>query len=150
MESENIFQFWSSNLDKLKDNSDYKWIIIDLPTNDGDLFTLLENYADIAINVAVPETNCHSRIFQNQSEYKNHILINKFDIRSELQSDIYQYWLHSLPNIIPVTIHHDEAMLEAAASKCPVGQYRPESLGASEAYALAIWCYTLLQPRDAL
>lgn len=140
--SENIFSFWANNINKIKNQSDYDWIIIDMPAESYSPYTLIEQQiSDINISVAIPEANCHSRIYQ-QLEYNEFILANKLDVRSELQNDIYQFWLHSLPNLLPLVIHHDEAIMEAAAAKCPIGQYRPESLGTNEMYALAIWCIT--------
>ncbi|HEC8324764.1 TPA: cellulose synthase operon protein YhjQ [Providencia rettgeri] len=137
--NQNIFSFWSSNLEKIKSKTDYNWIILDIPSNNYFQNPSIEQVCDININVAVPEPNCHARIF-HQSEINGYILANNLDIRSELQNDIYQYWTHQLKNILPIAIHHDESIMEATASKCPVGQYRAESLGSSEIRALAIWC----------
>ncbi|HGN1704568.1 TPA: cellulose biosynthesis protein BcsQ [Providencia rettgeri] len=145
--NQNIFSFWTSNIDKIKNRTKYNWVVIDLPTNSYSQCSPMEQVSDIVINIAVPETNCHTRIFQ-ESEINGYLLANKFDVRSELQNDIYQYWTHRLDSLLPIAIHHDESIMESAASKCPVGQYRPESLGASEIHALAIWCLTHAKKMD--
>jgi cellulose biosynthesis protein BcsQ len=68
-----------------------------------------------------PDTNCHVRLHQQRLPTGAHILINDLRIGSQLQDDLYQVWLQSQRNLMPVLIHRDEAMAECLAAKQPLG-----------------------------
>ena len=67
-------------------------------------------------------------------------MVNQFSTASTLQQDLHHLWLHTLPRLLPLMIHRDEAVAEALAAKLPVGEYQPQSLAAEELLTLANWC----------
>jgi len=131
---------FSNALEELKASGRYQWILVDLPYGHGSLTRQLLSQIDHLITVAKPDTNCHTRLHQQTLPRGSLLLVNYLLVASQLQDDIYQLWLQSQRSMIPIVLHRDEAMAESAASKQPLGEYRPDSLVAQEIMTLANWC----------
>lgn len=131
---------WSRNINALRASGRYNWILLDVPSGMHPLAQHFTSLADSVINVIVPDTNCHIRLHQQPLPQGVFLLANQLVATSQLQEDIYQLWLQSLPSLLPMVIHRDEAMAEASAVKQPLGEYYPHSLAAEEIMTLANWC----------
>lgn len=131
---------FSHSLEELKSSGRYPWILVDLPYGYDPLTRQLLTRIDHVITVVKPDTNCHTRLHQQTLPHGAQILVNYLLVASQLQDDIYQVWLQSQRDMIPVVVHRDEAMAESAAIKQPLGEYRPGSLAAEELMTLASWC----------
>lgn len=133
-------------LQALKTQQRYQWVLVDLPHGCSPLARQFLEYCDHALAVVKPDTNCHVRLHQQRLPTGAHILINDLRIGSQLQDDLYQVWLQSQRNLMPVLIHRDEAMVECLAAKQPLGEYRSDSLAAEEILTLANWCLLHCSP----
>lgn len=127
-------------LHTLDDSDNWQWILIDLPAGYSPLNHALLPLCEHTLTIVTPDTNCHVRLHQQLLAKNSHLLVNSFAANSELQSDILQLWLKSLPRVVPVVIHRDEAVAECLAAKQPLGEYRHGSLAAEEMLTLANWC----------
>ncbi len=127
-------------LKTLKQSGRYRWILVDIPTGFSGFAMETLAAVDSRIVVATPDANCHARLHQQPLAQDAYLLVNGLRVTSHLQDDIYQLWLQSQRNLIPVILHSDEAMAEAMAAKQPVGEYSPDSLIAEEFMTLAGWC----------
>ncbi len=137
-------------LEELKSSGRYQWILVDLPYGYDRLTRRLMSKIDNVLTVVKPDINCHTRLHQQTLPASARILVNYLLVASQLQDDIYQLWLQSQHNMIPIVIHRDEALAESAAMKQPLGEYRPDSLAAEELMTLASWCLlNFADPRDA-
>ena len=125
---------------KLHQQGDHRWLLIDLPDGYSPLTRSLINVCDRTLVVVHPDGNSHIRLHQQALPVNSDILINDLRVGSQLQEDLYQLWLESQRRILPVTIHRDEAMAECLAAKQPLGEYRQDSLAAEEILTLANWC----------
>lgn len=132
--------FWQDNLITLQASEPQRWILLDLPTGEEELVQQAATAADSTLLLLNPDANCHARLHQQSQPSHCHFLINNFSSFSQLQQDLYQLWQQTLSGLVPVVIHHDEALAEALAMKQPLGEYRPESLAADEVLTLANWC----------
>ena len=145
-ERENIDQLQSmlspmaEMVQKLHQQGDHRWLLIDLPDGYSPLTRALINVCDRTLVVVHPDGNSHIRLHQQALPMNSDILINDLRVGSQLQEDLYQLWLESQRRILPVTIHRDEAMAECLAAKQPLGEYRQDSLAAEEILTLANWC----------
>ncbi|AFJ45282.1 cellulose biosynthesis protein BcsQ [Shimwellia blattae] len=131
---------FSAGLHSLKTSRCWQWILVDLPAGYSPLNQALMAEMEHLLTLIRPDPNCHVRLHQQAVAKNAHLLVNGFDAKSELQSDILQLWLKSLPRILPVVVHRDEAVTESLAAKQPVGEYRKDSLAAEEMLTLANWC----------
>lgn len=127
-------------LETLKSSGEYQWILLDLPHGAAPLTQQMGETADHTLVVVRPDANCHVRLHQQALPANSHLLLNYLRVGSQVQDDIFQLWLQSQRNLLPILIHRDEAMAECAAAKQPLGEYRPDSLGAEEIMTLANWC----------
>ena len=125
---------------KLHQQGDHRWLLIDLPDGFSPLTHSLIDVCDRTQVVVHPAGNSHIRLHQQALPVNSDILINDLRVGSQLQEDLYQLWLESQRRILPVTIHRDEAMAECLAAKQPLGEYRQDSLAAEEILTLANWC----------
>jgi cellulose biosynthesis protein BcsQ len=66
-------------------------------------------------------------------------LLNQFIPSSQLQQDILLLWQETLPVLIPVILHRDEAMAESLAAKQPAGEWNSNSKISREINTLANW-----------
>lgn len=133
-------QRWQASLDMLSSSGDYRWILLDVPAGQSPLHDALLARADLVICPLVPDVNCHTRLHQQALPAGARLLVNQLTVANQLQEDIYQLWLQSLPDLLPLAIHADAALAEAGAAKLPLGEYCPESLAAEEIMTLANWC----------
>ena len=123
----------------------YDWIVLDIGSGEHALTRQMTAWSELLIVLALAEANCHLRLLRQALPRDAHLLITQLLPSSVLQEDIYLLWQQTLPALIPLVLHRDEAMAEAAASKQPVGEFAPHSLVAQEITSLAAWC--LLQAR---
>lgn len=128
---------WTEQLAALKQT--YRWILLDVPAGTPAWTRALLALADRTISVMVPDANCHIRLHQQRFTADNLFLLNQFFPVSRSQQDLYQLWLASLQNLIPLQFHRDEAVAEALLRKQPFSEYRPQSLAAEEMMTFASW-----------
>lgn len=118
----------------------YRWILLDVPSNSNLLTYSGLASADTVFTVLNPDANCHVRIHQQEFVKNSYFLINKFAPNKHLEWDLHLLWQQSLPNLVPIIIHADQAVAEALANKQPVGEYQSHSLAAEELLTLTNWC----------
>ncbi|MEB6334583.1 cellulose biosynthesis protein BcsQ [Serratia rhizosphaerae] len=140
---------WREKIRQLQDAGRYRWILLDVPAGDDAPARQALDAADRAFVLLTPDANCHARLHQQPLPEHGHFLVNAYNPHSQLQQALHQLWLQSLHNLLPVTVHRDEALAEAPAMKQPLGEYRPESLAADEILTLANWCLLHLQDSAA-
>lgn len=128
---------WATQLATLKQT--YRWVLLDVPAGTTPWTRALLALADRTISVMVPDANCHIRLHQQRFTADNLFLLNQFFPVSRSQQDLHQLWLATLQNLIPLTIHRDEAVAEALLRKQPFNEYRPQSLAAEEMTTFASW-----------
>lgn len=131
---------WTDALQTLASSGAYRWILLDIPAGSNPLAESLLTQADLVICPLVADTNCHVRLHQQALPSGARLLINQLTVANQLQEDIYQLWLQSVPGLLPLVVHRDAAMAESAAAKQPLGEYRAECLAAEEITTLANWC----------
>lgn len=129
-----------NNISALVQSKKYDWILLDLPADGGNIAHRAMMVADTVFCVLNPDANCHIRIHQQSFTEASYFLINKYEPNKKLQWDINMIWQQSIPNLLPVTIHNDEALAESLANKQPLGEYMSHSLAAEEILTLANWC----------
>lgn len=132
--------YWQDNLTQIIAHGGHRWILIDAPADDSPLTRQALAAADAVFLVLAPDTNCHARLHQQVLPERRYFLVNQFSAISTMQQDLHQLWLHTLPHLLPLFIHRDEALAESLAAKQPLGEYRPESVAAEEIVTLANWC----------
>lgn len=91
------------------------------------------------IEVVPVDAAAHVRLYR---DYRGQLLlVNNFAPESRLQNDLLMLWQHQPElNLLPVTLHQDEAWNEALACKQPLALARPQSQAAQEIASLAVWC----------
>lgn len=141
-------QRWPDYLAQLRASEHYRWILLDIPAGDDPQIEQQLALADQVFLLLSPDANCHARLHQQPLPTGCHLLINHYSSASPLQQDLHQLWLQTLPGLLPLVIHRDEALAEAMAVKQPLGEYRPESLAADEVLTLANWCLLNLQDTE--
>lgn len=144
-----IVAHWHSLLAQLRSSKQYRWILLDVPVGNTPLIQQQLALADGVFLLLNPDANCHTRLHQQSLPIDCHFLINRYSSASSLQQDLHQLWLQTLKGVLPLVIHHDEAMAEALMVKQPIGEYLPASLAADEILTLANWCLLNLQDRSA-
>lgn len=118
----------------------YRWILLDLPSCSNFLAYSGLASANTVFTILNPDANCHLRIHQQEFAENSHFLVNKFAPNKHLEWDLHLLWQQTLPNLLPITVHADEAVAEALANKQPVGEYDAHSLAAEELLTLTNWC----------
>lgn len=132
--------FWKKNIEDLFAKNDYRWIILDLPSDATLLTQQGLDSADIVFLLLAPDINCHIRLHQQKIPERCFFLMNHYYPAKSLQKDLYELWQRLLPNFLPIILHSDEALAEALAAKKPIGEYQGHSLIAQDFTALANWC----------
>lgn len=141
--------YWHNLLTQLCASKQYRWILLDMPIGNTPLIQQQLALADGVFLLLNPDANCHIRLHQQTIPVGCHFLINRYSSASSLQQDLHQLWLQTLKGVLPLVIHHDEAMAEALMAKQPIGEYLPASLAADEILTLANWCLLNLQDTPA-
>lgn len=142
--------YWQNNLAQVSADGGRRWILIDAPADDSPLTCQALAAADAVFMLLAPDTNCHTRLHQQPLPNQRYFLVNQFSAISQIQQDLYQLWQHTLPRLLPLVIHRDEALAESPAAKQPLGEYRPASCAAEEIITLANWCLIHLTKKEAV
>lgn len=132
--------FWQLNLSLLTASKKYRWILLDIPANDSVLTQHALSLTKQIIGVLNPDISCHVRLHQQELKGHRYYLINQYNAAYQLQRDLLQLWQYTIPDLLPLLIHRDEAIAEAFAVKQPLGEYGSNSLAAQELRTLANWC----------
>ncbi|MFT9257027.1 MAG: cellulose biosynthesis protein BcsQ [Acetobacter sp.] len=74
-----------------------------------------------------------------RAEHQDMVLLNQVRVESQLQQTCRGLFASNITSLVPVVLHHDEAMAESIALKQPVGAGFPNSLVADELRRLAVW-----------
>ncbi len=127
---------WQTAITQLKNTGVYDWILIDSPAADP---VPAQNIADSTVVLIHADTQSHLRLHQHALPENGRYLLNQFIPSSQLQQDILLLWQETLPALIPVTLHRDEAMAESLAAKQPVGEWKDNSKISREINTLANW-----------
>jgi cellulose synthase operon protein YhjQ len=128
---------WAAHLAELRQA--YRWILLDVPAGATPWTRSLLTLADRVISVVVPDANCHIRLHHQRFAAGNLFLLNQYSPLVNSQQDLHQLWLSTLDNLIPLSVHRDEAVAEALLNKQPFTEYRPQSLAAEEMMTFASW-----------
>ncbi len=136
---------WAGQLAGL--GADYPWILLDVPAGDTLWTRSMLALADRVLSVVEADANCHVRLHQQSFAPDTLLLLNRFSALSKAQQDLHQLWSDSLNNLIPVTVHRDEAVAESLLNKQPVGEYRPLSLAAESMITFANWALINLRKK---
>ncbi|WP_410013152.1 cellulose biosynthesis protein BcsQ [Sodalis sp. C49] len=131
---------WRENIAQLKSLSAYHWIVLDVPAGESALATQAVSLADGVFTLLQADAQCHVRLHQQSLPRHAHYVVNQFVPASALQQDLLLLWQQSLPNLLPVVLHRDEAMAESLAALQPVGAFMPHSKISQELTTLANWC----------
>lgn len=143
--------------------SDDDWLLIDMPVDRHQalcdnpithLYKAIYALADISLYIINPDLACYRLLKQQALEGKSlgkkqFYLINGVDTDSSLSMDI-ELLLRAeySPQILPVSIHRDTAVPEAAAFMSAVNAYMPDSKASSDYHSLALWCIGRLGKDD--
>lgn len=138
--TDNVQCDWQNNLTKLTNSSVYDWILLDTPVGESLLAAQAFSMADHTLMLLQADSQSHVRLHQQPLPANSHYLVNQFLPASQLQQDILLQWQQSLPRLLPVVLHRDEAMAESMAGKLPVGELHPQSKSSQEIITLANWC----------
>lgn len=138
--TDNVQCDWQNNLTKLTNSSVYDWILLDTPVGESLLAAQAFSMADHTLMLLQADSQSHVRLHQQPLPANSHYLVNQFLPASQLQQDILLLWQQSLPRLLPVVLHRDEAMAESMAGKLPVGELHPQSKSSQEIITLANWC----------
>ncbi len=138
--------WFSSSLEELDEPSD-TYVICDCPRTENDaLCSQTLTAASLTLIVLAPDALSYaaaiatSRTALAQGAQEVAFIINGFDSARTLDRDVTTLmrtdFKHSLA---PVTIHRDESLREALASKQSVFEYSPSSRAAYDFAGLAMW-----------
>jgi cellulose synthase operon protein YhjQ len=131
-----------------------EWLLVDMPVDrhralEENTITRLykEIYAlaDITLYVINPELGCYRLLKQaalngESLSDKQLYVINGVNTNSSLSMDIELLLRAEFsPQMLPVSIHQDTALPEAAAFMAAVSEYMPDSKSASDFHSLALW-----------
>ncbi|PKE28669.1 cellulose synthase operon protein YhjQ [Rahnella sp. AA] len=146
-ESGNFAKFdWGKAIEQIKNTGVYDWILIDSPAADPGPAQAI---ADSTLVLVHADTQSHIRLHQHILPANGRYLLNQFVPSSQLQQDILLLWQETLPALIPVILHRDEAMAESLAAKQPVGEWKGNSKISREMNTLANWfLLNLRHPKD--
>ncbi|MGA5653337.1 cellulose biosynthesis protein BcsQ [Rahnella contaminans] len=127
---------WNKAITQLKNSGVYDWILIDSPAADP---LPAQAIADSTLVLLHADSQSHIRLHQRALPANGRYLVNQFVPSSLLQQDILLLWQETLPAMIPVILHRDEAMAESLAAKQPVGEWKGNSKISREINTLANW-----------
>ncbi|WP_237761246.1 cellulose biosynthesis protein BcsQ, partial [Legionella cherrii] len=88
---ENPF-FWQKNIEDVLAKNEYRWILLDLPSDDTLLTQQGLESADFVFLLLTPDINCHTRLHQQKIPKHCYFLINHYSPAKPLQKDLYQLW----------------------------------------------------------
>ncbi|WP_375056615.1 cellulose biosynthesis protein BcsQ [Zobellella sp. DQSA1] len=131
---------WPEYLRQLSGSGAYRWILMDVAADEHVCTAHWLEAADAHLCVLTADANSHVRLHQQLLSPQARLLLNQFSVESRLQQDLHQFWRQTHAGMLPLLIHHDEAVAEALAAKQPVGEYSNGSLAADEINTLASWC----------
>lgn len=134
--------FWQLNIAQLIATRNYNWILLDLPSGDPIWARNGLALADHVICLLNLDVSCHIRLHQQEPPEPCYFLINKYSAGNQLQKDLLQLWQQTIPDLLPIKVHLDEAVSEALADKKPPGEYSTFSLATKELLLFANWCLT--------
>lgn len=140
IEQTQVYCDWQDNLTKIANTGVYDWVLLDTPIDQPALAAQALSIADHTFTLLHADSQSHVRLHQQAVPTDSHYLVNQFMPGSQLQQDILLLWQQSLPRLLPVILHRDEAMAESLAAKRPVGEMAPQSKSCQEVHALASWC----------
>lgn len=130
------------------------WLLFDMPVIRhhaladnviADVYARLIALADINLHVISPDLGCYRLLKQaalngDALSDKQFYLVNGADTHSPLSLDIALLLESEFSNqVLPVSIHKDTAVAEAAAHMTSVNAYMPDSQAADDFHALALW-----------
>lgn len=131
--------WWQQQIVSLS-SEHYRWVLFDLPAGGSAVQQAIHSVPAINICTVTADAASHVLLHQKTLPKNSHILLNRFMANSVIQQDLHQLWLNSLPGLLPLMMHHDEAVAESMAAKQPLGEYQADSLAAQEVMTLAGWC----------
>jgi len=140
IEQAQVYCDWQDNLTKIANTGVYDWVLLDTPVDQPALAAQALSIADHTFTLLHADSQSHVRLHQQAVPTESHYLVNQFMPGSQLQQDILLLWQQSLPRLLPVILHRDEAMAESLAAKRPVGEMAAQSKSCQEIHALASWC----------
>lgn len=118
----------------------FDWILIDHPSTLYPSLSLAPQQC-LELWVVNPEPATHVLLDQSRLEERHFLLINGLDPSFALGNAILLDWQARYhQQLLPVSMHHDQAFPEALAQKTTVSRWRPHSAGAHDLNALAKWC----------
>lgn len=142
------------NSSKLK-LPDHSWIIFDVGQS-KQLDSLQLNSNDIILEVANCDGICHSilyqKLFLNKQTYQaqHHVLINRYNAHSEVESDLFTLWRQQLNCISPVFINTDEAIKVAVTHGNQAVALYPANSCRADFERLSAWLAHLLTQSSPL
>lgn len=118
----------------------YQWILFDLPADNAPLTQRGVAAAQAVFCLLNLDANCNARLTTQTWIKSPYFLVNQYVPSFDLHMELSRRWQESSLQMIPVTIHRDEAVADAQANKQPVGEYDVNSLAHKEILTLANWC----------
>jgi cellulose synthase operon protein YhjQ len=137
---------WLSSCLGQLDADDDTCVLIDCPATGSTLCPQAQALADLILVVLEADTLSYAAFAESQTgvapEHAGKVfyLLNGFDPTRELDRDIAKLLRADLgQRLCPVTIHRDESVREALASKLSLDAYAPSSQAAADFAALSTW-----------
>lgn len=128
------------------ETDDNTFVLIDCPRAGRALRVQAHDLADIVLMVLEADTQTYAALEQADSSLfpadtgKTVYLLNSFDPARVLDCDIAKLLRQKHGNhLCPVTIHRDESVREALASKLSLNEYAPHSQAAGDFSTLTTW-----------
>lgn len=128
------------------DVDDDTFILFDCPRAGHELRSQAHALSDLVLTVAAADTASYAALagsrdrFAPEDANKVACLINGFDPTRELDRDIAQLLrIEQGEHLCPVTVHRDESVREALASKLSLDAYAPHSQASVDYAALSTW-----------
>jgi cellulose synthase operon protein YhjQ len=140
IEQAQVYCDWQDNMTKIANTGVYDWVLLDTPVDQPALAAQALSIADHTLTLLHADSQSHVRLHQQPMPAQSHYLVNQFMPGSQLQQDILLLWQQSLPRLLPLILHRDEAMAESLAAKRPVGEIAALSKSCQEIQTLASWC----------
>lgn len=135
----------ASRLDEL-DADDDTFVLFDCPCGEYALRSQAHTLSDLVLAVAAADTASYAALAGSRDQFapedanKIACLINGFDPTRELDRDIAQLLrIEQGERLCPVTIHRDESVREALASKLSLEAYAPYSQASVDYATLSTW-----------
>lgn len=97
--------------------------------------------ANLTLFIANADIICFSLFNHQQLQMSANdvVLINKFNVLSDIEKDIARLWRSQQQRVVPCVIHQDEAAREAIAFKDTAVNNAPESLFRADFRAFTAW-----------